>query len=136
MTDYTGYVRDFYELYVAGRTDEALSMLTDDVEWRAPNCLPYGGVYYGRDGVMTYATTAAAYYDYITVEVEDAVEAATGRAVVVGKFGGRTKAMQTEFEVPFCQIWEFRDGKGAMLEYWNDSGAVLRALGVAPEPLG
>ena len=132
MPDYAEYVRKFYEIYVTGQTEEALAMLTDDVEWRAPDCLPYGGVYQGRDGVMTYATTAASYYDYITVDVETAVEAAPDRAIVIGKFGGRTKDAQVEFNVPFCQTWSFRDGKGSALEYWNDSGAVLRALGVRP----
>ena len=132
MTDYAEYVRTFYEHYVAERAEEALAMLTEDVEWRAPNCLPYGGVYHGRAGVTTYATSAASHYDYIAIAVEDAVEVAPGRVITTGKFGGRTKDAQTEFQVPFCQTWEFRDGKGAALEYWNDSGAVLRALGLAP----
>ena len=135
MADYPALVKRFYEHFVAGEIDEALAMLVDDVEWRAPNCLPYGGVYRGRDGVETYATRAATNYDYITVEVGDVVEASPGRVIATGTFGGRTRDTQTEFEVPFCQTWEFRGGKGAALEYWNDSGAVLRALGVAPQAL-
>lgn len=134
MTDYAGYVQEFYELFVAGKMDEALEMVTEDVEWRAPNCLPYGGVYHGRQGIAEYTGNAVGNYEYITVEVEDAVEAAPGRVITTGTFGGKTAATQTEFEVPFCQIWEFRDGKGAVLEYWNDSGAVLRALGIGPTP--
>lgn len=134
MTDYAAAVRTFYELYVAAKTDEALEMLSEDVEWRAPDCLPYGGVYNGRAGVMSYATTAATYYDHINVEVGDAVEVTPGRVITTGTFSGRTKDTQTDFAVPFCQTWEFRDGKGAALEYWNDSGAVLRAIGVAPAP--
>ena len=135
MIDHANYVRRFYELYVEGDADGALRMLTDDVEWRAPNCLPYGGMYKGHSGVATYASAAAEYYDSITVEVGEAVEASDDRAIVVGTFGGRTRESQTDFEVPFCQLWEFRDGKGALLEYWNDSGAVLRALGIEPAPL-
>ena len=134
MTDYTAYVRKFYEHYVAGDAEAALTMLTEDVEWRAPNCLPYGGVYHGHGGVSEYATTASGYYDYITVAVEEVVESGSGRVITTGKFGGRVKVTQTDFEVPFCQVWEFRDGKGAALEYWNDSGAVLGALGLTLPP--
>ena len=134
MIDYADYVRKFYEHYVAGEAEAALAMLTEDVEWRAPNCLPYGGIYRGRSGVSEYAVTAAGYYDYITVVVEEVVESASGRVITTGKFGGRAKATQTEFEVPFCQVWEFREGKGTTLEYWNDSGAVLGALGLTLPP--
>jgi len=130
MSDYAQLVRTFYEFYVAGDSVAAMDMLSTDVVWRAPDCLPYGGVYHGREGVATYAVTAAGHYDFVTIDIDEAVEAGPERAIVIGKFGGRTKNTQTDFKVPFCQIWTFRDGQGSALEYWNDSGAVLRALGM------
>ena len=63
------------------------------------------------------------------MKVEDVVDAAD-RTIVVGRFGGRTAKTQTDFNVPFCQLWKFREGKAAEAEYWNDSGAVMRALGL------
>lgn len=132
--DHAALIREFYVRYVADPAS-GLAMLTEDVSWQAPDCLPYGGSYRGRDGVTEYATKAAAYYDFITVEVEHAVQAAPGLAIATGTFGGRAKQTQTDFAVPFCQTWEFRGDQGAALRYWNDSGAVLRALGLAPSPL-
>ena len=132
MADSAALIREFYECFVRADSDGVLALLTPDVAWHAPDCLPYGGTYHGHDGVLRYAAAAAEWYDFIFVEVEDVAELAPGRAVTVGAFGGRTKVTGVEFRVPFCQTWEFRGDQGAVLRYWNDSGAVLRALGVPP----
>ena len=136
MSDRKALIRTFYERYVAGDSDGALGMLAEDVTWQAPDCLPYGDLYHGRAGVLNYATTAASWYDFILVEVDDVVDASADRSIAVGTFGGRAKATGTDFRVPFCQTWEFRGDQGAALRYVNDSGAVLRALGVGPRALG
>jgi ketosteroid isomerase-like protein len=43
-------VRGFYETLLRGKLEAILDLLDPQVEWRAPESLPWGGVFHGHEG--------------------------------------------------------------------------------------
>ena len=43
-------VRGFYETLLLGKVEAILDLLDPQVEWRAPQSLPWGGVFHGHEG--------------------------------------------------------------------------------------
>lgn len=109
MTD-TDNTRDivtrFYEHMAAGNFTEVLASFHDEAEIHEPECLPYGGVYRGIEGVKQLFSRAAQYIDTRVFSVE--VVCAQGeRAVTVLHTATRGQRVP----VTVAEQVELRDGK-------------------------
>ena len=123
-------VRDAYDAFDRHDVDGLLALLSHNVEWHAPEILPWGGTRHGRDGVATY-------FDLLDDHVEDGwgdpdeYLDAGERVIVLGRLRGRARATGREFEARFVHVWDFQDGVAVTFDSIVDSAAVLSALGGA-----
>ena len=126
-----GVVRGFYE---AEDVPAMLEFLDPQVEWRAPESLPWGGTFRGHDG----------YRDFFEIVVDQIAEFrrekqvyldAGERIVVLLRSVGRPKG-GTEWDVPEVHVWTVRDGKALDMETYVDTAIVLRALPPQPTAVG
>jgi hypothetical protein len=46
-------VRDVYGSFAAGDVDAVFTAMTPDIEWDEAEGMPYGGVYHGRDAIVS-----------------------------------------------------------------------------------
>jgi uncharacterized protein len=46
-------VRHVYDSFAAGDVDAVFAAMTPDIEWHESEGMPYGGVYHGRDAILS-----------------------------------------------------------------------------------
>ena len=67
------FVKQFYGHLAAGNIAAVLASFHEEVEIHEPDCLPYGGVYRGIDGVKKLLSQAAQHLDSRVFNVEAVV---------------------------------------------------------------
>jgi steroid delta-isomerase-like uncharacterized protein len=132
--------RTLYDLFEAGRFDEVMPHLTDDVEVVA--YIGPGLVFRGKDGFRDFMAGWRTAFPDIRVQIENQI--ATDTTVVnecsatgtqTGPLvspGGEIPATGRQVTLRFCEIWRVRDGKITGLHNYQDSGTLLTQLGVMP----
>jgi ketosteroid isomerase-like protein len=112
-----------------------LDLLDPQVEWRAPESLPWGGVFHGHEGFREFfGRLFGQPVDWRREERE--YLSAGDRVVVLLRTFGRRKGRETEFEVPEVHIWTVRNGKILGLEAYFDTAMFLRTLELQPRTYG
>jgi uncharacterized protein len=112
---------------VAGMVD----LLDSQVEWRAPESVPWGGTFRGHEGFREFlgkVLEQPAEFRREMLEYLDAGE----RVVVLLRQMGRPKGGDTEYDVPEVHVWTVRDGKVVEFEGLFDTATVLRTLQLQP----
>jgi ketosteroid isomerase-like protein len=88
--------------------------------------LPWGGEYVGHDGLATFATRLRG---AITSKVTtDAMFAADGDVIQVGRTAGTTVETGTPFDIAEVHRWTVRDGRAVAAHFSIDTPAMLAAL--------
>jgi uncharacterized protein len=120
-------VRGIYAA-MADRDFDALFPLIDDgcVITQDP-ALPWGGRFVGHDGLTAFALALTGAID--SVVTTDAMFAADGDVVQVGRTRGTTRATGVPFDVAEVHRWTIRDGKAVAAHFSIDTPAMLDALG-------
>jgi uncharacterized protein len=128
-----GVVRGFNDALAQGDMDGMLDFLDPQLEWRAPESVPWGGTFHGHDGFREFVgklLDQPAEFRREMLEYLDAGE----RVVVLLRQMGRRKGSDTEYDVPEVHIWTVRDGKIVDFEGFFDTATVLRTLQLQPRP--
>ena len=97
-------VRGFYETLLRGDLDGILDLLDPHVEWRAPESLPWGGVFHGHEGFREFFGKLFGQPVDSRREVREYLSAGD-RVVVRLRLFGRRMGRETEVEVPEVHIW-------------------------------
>jgi ketosteroid isomerase-like protein len=126
-TDDLAAVRASYDAFDRGDVEALLGLLAHNVAWHAPETLPWGGTWHGRDGVHTYFEVLDEHLEHGWGDVDEYLEAG-GRVVVLGRLRGRARVTGAEFEARFVQVWDFQDGVAVTFETVVDSALILAAL--------
>ena len=125
-----GVVRGFYE---AEDVPAMLEFLDPQVEWRAPESLPWGGTFRGHDG----------YRDFFEIVVDQIAEFrremleyldAGERVVVLLRQMGRRTGNDAEYDVPEVHVETIRHGKIVDFEGSFDIATALRTPQQHPRP--
>ena len=88
--------------------------------------LPWGGRHVGHDGLATFGLRLReAIQSSVTT---DAIFAADGDVIQVGRTSGRTVATGTPFDVAEVHRWTIRDGRVVAAHFSIDTPAMLAAL--------
>ena len=88
--------------------------------------LPWGGEYVGHDGLATFALRLqGAIASKVTT---DALFAADGDVIQVGRTAGSTVATGTPFDIAEVHRWTVRDGRVVAAHFSIDTPAMLAAL--------
>ena len=128
-----GVVRGFNDALAQGDMGGMLDFLDPQLEWRAPESVPWGGTFHGHDGFREFVgklLDQPAEFRREMLEYLDAGE----RVVVLLRQMGRRKGSDTEYDVPEVHIWTIRDGKIVDFEGSFDTATVLRTLQLEPRP--
>jgi ketosteroid isomerase-like protein len=128
-----GVVRGFNDALAQGDMGGMLDFLDPQLEWRAPESVPWGGTFHGHDGFREFVgklLDQPAEFRREMLEYLDAGE----RVVVLLRQMGQRKGSDTEYDVPEVHIWTIRDGKIVDFEGFFDTATVLRTLQLQPRP--
>jgi ketosteroid isomerase-like protein len=124
-------LRGFYDAVAAGDVDAVLDLLDPQVEWRAPESLPWGGTFHGHDGVREFFARVIDQPAEFGREVQEYLDAGD-RVVVLLRTFGRRKDGDGEFDVLEIHVWTVRHGKLVDFDGTFDTATVLRALQLQP----
>lgn len=134
--------RTLYDLFEQGRFDEVLAYVSDDVEV-VPFYAP-GLVFQGKDGFREFMAGHKNALPDIRMQIDNQI--ATDGAVIneCTATGTHTGPLVSPAgEIPptgrpvtlhLCEIWQIRDSKVTSLHNYQDSGDLMRQLGLMPEP--
>jgi ketosteroid isomerase-like protein len=88
--------------------------------------LPWGGRFQGHDGFAAFGSALrGAIQSTVTTE---AIFAADGDVIQVGRTRGTVVGTGTPFDVPEVHRWTVRDGQAVAAHFSIDTAAMLRAL--------
>jgi ketosteroid isomerase-like protein len=124
-------VRGFNDALARGDVAGMVDFLDPQVEWRAPESVPWGGTFRGHEGFREFLgkiLEQPAEFSREMLEYLDAGE----RVVVLLRQMGRPKGGDTEYDVPEVHVWTVRDGKLMDFEGSFDTATVLRTLQLQP----
>jgi ketosteroid isomerase-like protein len=124
-------VRGFYDAVAAGDVEAVLKLLDPEVEWRAPESLPWGGTFHGHDGVREFFAGVIDQPAEFGREVQEYLEVGD-RVVVLLRTFGRRQEGDGEFDVLEFHAWTVRHGKLVDFDGTFDTATVLRALQLQP----
>jgi ketosteroid isomerase-like protein len=130
-----GVVRGFNDALAQGDMGGMLDFLDPQLEWRAPESVPWGGTFHGHDGFREFVGKLLDQPAEFRREILDYLDAGE-RVVVLLRQMGRRNGSDTEYDVPEVHIWTIRDGKIVDFEGFFDTATVLRTLQLQPRPSG
>lgn len=119
-------VRDVYAAMAAGDLTRLLELVDRECVITQDERLPWGGRHVGHDGLATFGLRLReAIQSSVTT---DAIFAADGDVIQVGRTSGRTVATGTPFDVAEVHRWTIRDGRVVAAHFSIDTPAMLAAL--------
>lgn len=128
-------LRRIYEALSRWDVDELLGDVAHDVEWTAPDTVPWGGTRHGHDGVQAFATIFQDHVEGSWADPDDFLDAGD-RMVVLGRLRGRARATGEDFEVGFAHVWTITEGVVTRCRGYYDSGPIMAALGAGAQAAG
>ena len=127
-------VRGFNDALARGDVGGMLDFLDPEVEFRAPESLPWGGTFHGHEGFREFLAKVfnqqPAEFSRELLEYLDAGE----RVVVLLRLRGAPNGGGKGFDVPEVHVWTVRDGKIVDFEGYFDTATALRTLQLQPRP--
>jgi ketosteroid isomerase-like protein len=126
-----GVVRGFNDALARGDMDGILDFLDPQLEWRAPESVPWGGIFHGPEGFREFVGKLLDQPAEFRREILEYLDAGE-RVVVLLRQMGRRKGSDIEYDVPEVHVWTIRDGKIVDFEGSFDTAIVLRTLQLEP----
>jgi ketosteroid isomerase-like protein len=102
-------VRGMYEAFARADIQAIVNTLDERIDWRAPENLPHGGHFVGRDDVGRFFQGIGEHWETLAVEVEDVLSAGD-RVVVLVTARGRLRASNEDAGYTAAHAWTLRDG--------------------------
>lgn len=102
-------IRGMYEAFARADIQAILNALDERIDWRAPENLPHGGHFVGRDDVGRFFQGIGQHWETLAVEVEDVLSAGD-RVVVLVTARGRLRASNEDAGYTAAHAWTLRDG--------------------------
>jgi hypothetical protein len=125
-------VQQFYDVLDRGDVPAILDALDPEVQWQAPESVPWGGIFHGHAGFQEFLGKLLDQPVEWGREIREMLDTGSDKVVALLAFTGRPRNGQPEFEVPEVHVWTVRDGKVSGLEAYFDTAIVLRALQFEP----
>lgn len=124
-------VRGFNDALARGDVAGMVDFLDPQVEWRAPESVPWGGIFRGHEGFREFLGKLREQPAEFRREILEYLDAGE-RVVVLLRQMGRPKGGDPEYDVPEVHVWTVRDGKLVDFEGSFDTATVLRTLHLQP----
>ena len=124
-------IRGFNDALARGDVAGMVEFLDPQVEWRAPESVPWGGTFRGHEGFREFLGKVLEQPAEFRREILEYLDAGQ-RVVVLLRQMGRPKGGDTEYDVPEVHVWTVRDGKIVDFEGSFDTATVLHTLQLQP----
>jgi uncharacterized protein len=124
-------VRGFNEALTRGDVPGMLDFLDPEVEWRAPESVPWGGTFHGHEGFREFLGRLSEQPAEFRRELGQYLDVGD-HVVVLLRQMGRPRGGSAEYDVPEVHVRTVRDGKVVDFEGYFDTATVLRTLRLRP----
>jgi ketosteroid isomerase-like protein len=112
--------------------DGLLSLLTDDVDWRAMEGAPDDhGPIHGKEAMRAYVQDWFDMFDDVRWEPVKLIDAGGDQVVALVRLTGRAKLSGAETDMTYAVVHTIRDGKGAVGREYATLGQALEAAGIS-----
>lgn len=123
-------VQSMYDAFARADIPALLSTLDEEIDWRAPENLPHGGHFTGRDGVTQFFQGIGDRWESLTLEVEDVIDRGD-RVVVLASAHGQLRATGEDAGYTAAHVWTLRDGRPIRFAETVDAPVTLPAATAA-----
>lgn len=112
-------IRRLHEAFGRRDLEAVLAMLDEGIAWRAPETLPHGGDFQGRQAVAGFFDGIGEHWEALEVDL-DALVSAGDRVVALAHAHGRLRATEEQFEYTAAHVWTLQgDAPVRFDEYVN-----------------
>ena len=121
-------VRSIYEAFGRGDVDAVFGAMSDNIEWDESPGMPYGGVYHGRDEIVTKVFgPILTDVDGFTADPEEILSLDENRVLAQGQHAGQ--GARGMVDARFIHIWTIQDGKVTRYQQLADTKRFCDAVG-------
>lgn len=122
-------VQQAYQAFGRGDVEAMLAAMSTDFEWdsRYPPEVPIGGVWKGRDGVLSLLKKLNETEEVLSFAAQDFI-AQGDKVVVLGVEEVRAKSTGRTYHNDWVHVWTVMGGQLARLRTYNDTAAVIAAF--------
>jgi ketosteroid isomerase-like protein len=118
-----------YEAFARGDVPGVLENFREDVEWRAAEGLPWGGVHNGPNAVAENVFGAVmAEVDGFALNIERFIASEGDIVLVLGRYSGKGRRGGKPLDAAFAHVWELEDGKLRRFLHYTDTAKFNEAL--------
>ena len=125
----TEATRAFYDLFIAGKIEEALERFVDPeavLENPLPEVIPFGGVFEGRQGFAAYLEAILRGISIERFEVDE-IFADGERVTVLGRETSLVHTTGKRYTMSWVHVLTVRDGRIVHMREYNDTAAMAFA---------
>ena len=120
-------IAELYEALARRDLPAMMNLIDPDIIVSQTRMLPWGGEYYGVEGVQKFFTQLFSYVES-QLAVDEFVDAGD-RVIVIGSTRGRVLATGAQFNLRAVHVWTVKGGRGIRFEPNVDTPKMLAALG-------
>ena len=121
-------VRGVYDAFHRGDVDAVFAAMTPDIEWDESPGMPYGGVYHGRDEIVTNVFgPILADVEGFTAKPDEFFALDDSRVMARGQHGGQ--GANGPVDARFVHIWTVTGGRVSRYEQLADTRRFCDAVG-------
>ncbi len=131
MPSHVDVIRAAHDAFQQQDIEGVLSALAEDVAWKIPASLPWGGTYNGREDVAGFFGLLPEYFEQLELHPDELIEAGD-RVIDIGFMRGRGTLGGDPFESRYCLVWHMRDGLAVEMEEFSDTAALITATQSEP----
>jgi uncharacterized protein len=100
-------ISGLYAAFGRGDLPAVLAMVDEDIDWHAPENLPHGGDFRGREAVARFFGGIGERWESLVVELE-ALVSGGDRVIALARAHGRLRSTGEEFGYSAAHVWTLR----------------------------
>ena len=114
-------VRGVYDAFARGDVDAVFAAMRPDIEWDESEGMPYGGVYHGREEIVTNVFgPILADVEGFTADPDEILALDHARVIARGRHGGAGAVGPVDAR--FVHVWTVTHGKASRYEQLEQTG--------------
>lgn len=117
-------ISGLYEAFGRGDIPAILAMIDEQIDWHAPENLPHGGHFQGRDAVGRFFQGIGETWEGLHLELEDIVSGGE-RVIALARIHGRLRATGEDAGYSSAHSWIVRDGTPVRFDEYVDAPLTL-----------